>query len=126
MTYNFCDRVLEILHHRGGTTRQLEARTGITRRALCNWRNGKYPSVHLLVQIADELDVSTDHLLGVNFNDQLLQNALDEAKAFGGCNTCSYGVSYDGRPAVCTRQDDGVFPKEDGSCWDWRGWKRAE
>ena len=126
MTYNFGERLMDTLHRRGLTTRVFQERTGISRRAIHYWKNGKYPPVHVLILIADELEVSTDYLLGVGDGERLLRYALDESSRFGKCDTCQYGVSFDGRRAVCRRQDDGVFPKEDGSCWAWHGWQHAE
>lgn len=121
MTYDFRDRLMAIMRKRGYTAPILEARTGISRRNIANWKNGHYPSVHILIQLADELEVSTDQLLGVNWNDSMFGAALDDARR-SGCVTCRHGVCFNGRDTVCTRQDDGVFPKEDLSCWDWRGW----
>ena len=119
MQYDFCDRVRSAMEACGYSERMLLARTGVTREAMERWRNGHYPNAAVLIDLADELRVSADELLGLNEN--ALQRAMQDVKR-SGCATCRYGVTFEGCVAVCGRQGDGVFPKENLACWIWHGW----
>lgn len=124
MVYDFKERCYEVMAQKGITTREFEDRTGVSRRNFFGWQNGKYPPVHILILIADELEVSVLELLGLNDpNVEKLRSAIADAK-LSGCKTCYYGVDYGSGVAVCTRQDckgGGIYPREQLSCWEWRG-----
>lgn len=123
--YNFKDRMYELIEKQGLTLKEFEQRTGLNRRTFVNWTNGRYPNSSLLIDIADELQVSTDELLGLKNADATLAMAIDDAK-LAGCKTCRYGKDFGSGVSVCINQECGQFPKLELACWEWRGLVRSK
>lgn len=124
MKYDFRDRLREIMARRGYTDRMLEEATGISRRAMHFWKDGKYPDVRNLIILADELQVSTDELLGLDSGRDLLAEAFADAR-LAGCKTCRFAQNYTGADWVCVRQDYGPYPTKGLTCWEWRGYAKT-
>ncbi|MEO8609645.1 MAG: helix-turn-helix domain-containing protein [Chloroflexota bacterium] len=62
----FADRLAEVLHAKGLSQSQLATRLAVSRSTVTGWmRYGKLPDGSLLAQLADELKVSADWLLGI-------------------------------------------------------------
>lgn len=125
MTYNFKDRLVEIMKERGYTPKQFERKSGISIRGIGGWKDGAYPRVDTLITIADELQVTLDDLVGMpNASGRAaLRQAVADAK-LAGCQTCKYGRVFNtGLKAVCARQGGMAYPQENLKCWVWRGWR---
>ena len=63
MNYAFFEKMCSL---KGTTPTALSQKLGLSKGNTSNWKNGGNPSVSILVQLADELNCTTDELLGRN------------------------------------------------------------
>jgi len=61
---NFNERLKKIKYDRRLTNLQIAEMSGVSETAVRKWINGAMPSGDILLRIADELECSTDYLLG--------------------------------------------------------------
>ena len=62
----FAERLKELRKGKGYTQEFLGQMMGYNKSAICDWETrGKEPKFDTLIHLADNLDVSTDYLLGV-------------------------------------------------------------
>ena len=74
---NFANNLVEILHMKGITKRELAKKTGITEQSICRYANGKrIPKVTEVITIADTLGISINELLGTTEKDVSIKDIL--------------------------------------------------
>lgn len=125
--YSFKDLLQDILSQRGMTYMDLAERIGIHPETIQQWKNGRYPQVATLISIADELQLTTDELLGLERGESdLLRAAIRDAR-HGGCITCVYGKCMGAAlKPVCTKPHGLISPERGRRCWEWRGYAAKE
>ena len=91
--------LFEELCKSNGTTRAaLSRKLGISKSNMNNWKNGSNPSVEVLCKLADELNCTTDSLLG-------RESPVNSINNFGN-NNVTYGENSDIRVTNGTDIDE--------------------
>ena len=107
---SFSKRLKDIMESRGVLQAELAKKTGITETTVSRYCNGKrIPNIEALVKIAKALDVHTDLLLGLEWNEYntigALQKRLREVKEKLGEalleNKVLHEYNYNGSSGIC-------------------------